>query len=218
MTVPNANAAALMDWTGAETAFPAGFAAATVDEVVVRYRPLASRSLQPLARDTHYRVTLALDGAVTVTPKAMPAAPGKVEITRRSAIAQNIDFTNVGSFDADVHERLHDSAARRAAEARMLAERALRLPVGQTLDVMDPTGQAGKVLRLSADGKVLEFELPADVGLEVLADVEAAATAVAADRAAVAVDRAAVQALFEIVLDDGDQGDPLGDSIDDGDQ
>lgn len=100
----------------------------------------------------------------------------------------------------------------------MLAERGLRLPVGKTLDVQDPTGLGGKVARLSADAAVLLFEDPSDVGLAVLGQVEDLAAEAEADRAAVAADRAAVQALFEIVLDDGDQGDPLGDSIDDGEQ
>ena len=218
MTIATANAAALLDWTGVETAFPAGFVARHIDDVVVRFRPSASHSMQLLVRETHYRVTLALDGAVTVTPKALPTAPGKLEITRRSGIYQSVNFSNVSSFDAAVHEDLHDRSAIRAAEARMLAERGLRLPVNKTLDVMDPTGQGSKVARLSADEKVLEFVVPADAGLEVLADVEAAAADVAADAADVASDRAAVQALFEIVLDDGDQADPLGDSIDDGDQ
>jgi hypothetical protein len=107
-------------WTGAETSFPAGFAAGSRDAIEAFYLADADGSASiPLTLDAHFGVTLA-DGSnlVTVTPLAMPAAPGTLILQRQTAALQETDFGNLAAFSPAIHTALHDASAMRDAEMR----------------------------------------------------------------------------------------------------
>jgi hypothetical protein len=107
-------------WTGVETSFSPGWQALTEDAVEVFYLAdlIGSVNLQ-LAVGINYSVDLA-DGSslVTVTPLAMPAAPGTVTLLRQTPAVQATDFSNLAKFAPAIHTALHDAAALRDAEIR----------------------------------------------------------------------------------------------------
>lgn len=226
MTLSTSAAAWSGTWTGVETVFPANIPAEAAADLVVRYRADPGLTWQVLTAGTHYRVTIGANRVATLIPVVMPAAPGLVEVTRRQPIVQGVDFVNLANFDAYVHEMLHDQHALRAADARAAADRAPKLPVGHAaLDIAPTAGNAGKVATLDATGTLLDWKGPVDIGQDVLAaaqvataSAEAAAAQARTDATQARTDATLVQGLYEIVLDDGDQGDPGADAIDDGDQ
>jgi hypothetical protein len=104
-------------WTGVETSFSPGFAAQHPDDVEVYYLADAPDSLRTrLTPGLHYSLTAG--GAVSVTPLAMPAAPGTVTFMRFTPALQETDFSNLGSFAPSIHTALHDASAMRDAELR----------------------------------------------------------------------------------------------------
>jgi hypothetical protein len=110
-------------WTGVETSFAAGFTAAAVADVVVRYKTAAG-VVSTLTNGVHASVTLDGSGNVTVLPLSMPAAPGTVILSRSTPAAVDADFANLADYDPSVHQALHDAAARRDQElAHSLAEK-----------------------------------------------------------------------------------------------
>lgn len=108
-----------LSWTGVESSFAAGFVAYETSQVVVGYRN-AGGAVSTLTLGVHYTVTLTggPPGAVAVIPAAMPAAPGTVIIVRVTPAVQGVDFNDLASYSADVHEKIGDLGAMRDAEAR----------------------------------------------------------------------------------------------------
>ncbi len=82
-------------WTGAETSFVPGWQAQDVTDIEVYYLADAQGSLQVLLTlDTHYAATLAAgSGLVTVTPVALPAAPGYSDISPQNTSAAGYRFS-----------------------------------------------------------------------------------------------------------------------------
>lgn len=108
-------APAVLNWTGIETSFPAGFQARDRADVSV-----VSRVDTIDTALTHgVEITIALDasGVVTVTPVAMPDTPATVIISRSTPKNQSVDFSAAPVFSGEVHEQVADIAALRDAEA-----------------------------------------------------------------------------------------------------
>lgn len=118
MTVSTENSkSAPLAWTGVETSFAPGFSALDVSHVLATF--VAASGVETLlTRGVHFSVTLGTGGAVTVTPIALPPAPGSLIISRRTPALQSVAFGNLGSFAPSVHESLADAAAMRDAELR----------------------------------------------------------------------------------------------------
>lgn len=106
-----------LNWTGVEASFVPGFPALDPSHLVVTYQPNVG-VLVTLTAGVHYSAAIDGAGAVTVTPIAMPAAPGIVTIDRKTPAIQATNFINLGSFSPDIHTQLHDAAAMRSAEIR----------------------------------------------------------------------------------------------------
>lgn len=104
-------------WTGVETTFAGGFKAQAAAHVAADYIDSASVETA-LTNGVHFSATIDGDGNVTVTPIALPAAPGTLRIKRQTPALQQTNFVNLGAYSATIHEQLHDAAAYRAAEAR----------------------------------------------------------------------------------------------------
>lgn len=112
-------------WTGVETSFATGFPVRDRAHVGVVFRnPGGARTT--LVLDTHFAVTV--DPATriaTVTPVALPTAPGTLEISRRTPATQPVDFRDNSLYPQQVHEDLADNEAMRDAELRAQVDRAL---------------------------------------------------------------------------------------------
>lgn len=117
ITVPSEACHAELAYTGVETTFSPGFKAEAREDVDVVYRN-ALLVDAPLTLGVHFDCTIAVDGAVTITPIALPGAPGTLIVDRNTPATQVIDFANLGAFGPDVHTKLHSAAAMRDAEAR----------------------------------------------------------------------------------------------------
>lgn len=116
MTVATQTCRADLAWTGVETVFAAGFGAMKAEHVTLTYTPTGGAA-QALTQGVHAAV--AIDAAtriVTVTPLAMPAAPGVVRIGRVTPAVQSTDFIDGMAFDAEAHEWLHDAHVMRRQE------------------------------------------------------------------------------------------------------
>lgn len=161
-------------WTGEETIFAAGFQALSVAHVsAVFVAPSGAKTT--LEDGVH--LTLARDqtGFISAVPIALPAAPGAIRFRRETPTAQDVNFVNLGSYSAEVHERLADAAAMRAAElARDIAELTLSSVVPDADDVTfaDPlfdaetAGNALRELRQAIDQPL--------AGAEIVAAIDAA--------------------------------------------
>lgn len=124
-TVATEACTATLNWTGIEGAFVAGFPALDPSHITVTYTPAVG---PPVVLTGGIQVTIACDpatGAVTVTPLAMPAAPGTVTIDRHTPANQQINFVNLASFSADTHTFLADQAEMGIAEVRRDLARAI---------------------------------------------------------------------------------------------
>lgn len=109
-----------------------------------------------LTLDAQYGVTLGVGNAVTVTPIALPAAPRTLLILRNTPAVQATDFLNLGSFSPGVHTNLHDASAMRDGEERFHRGRALKAPLGETLDdVPRAAARAEKFLAFDAAGQTV---------------------------------------------------------------
>lgn len=122
MTVSNEVPYAERSWTGVETSFNPSFSAEDVSHVVVEYLD-AAEAITVLTRGVHFNVTLGAQKAVTVTPLALPAAPGTLLISRETPATQETTFANLSGFPAEVHERLSDRTMRLTQELRRDLER-----------------------------------------------------------------------------------------------
>lgn len=133
-TVGTEACTASLNWTGVEGVFAAGFPALDPTHIVVTYKPAVGNAV-PLTPGIHFTAAIDGAGAVTVTPIAMPAAPGLVTIDRQTPAVQATNFINLASFSPDIHTQLHDAAAMRDAELRrdlarnVLAATGLLVPV-----------------------------------------------------------------------------------------
>lgn len=143
MTVATEVAYAERAWSGVETSFSPGFAARDRTHVRVTFRtPAGARTL--LALDTHFTVALASGTRiVTVTPVALPAAPGTLEIERRTPAVQLVDFQDAVRYPQEVHESIADEGAYRDAELRAQTDRAIAGLAGIDNAVAAATTQAG---------------------------------------------------------------------------
>jgi hypothetical protein len=93
MTVSTATATATLAWTGVETTFNPGFQAQNVSDVQVTFvAPGGELTLLALGR--HYNLTLDGSDDVTVTPIALPAAPGNLLIVHNSSLLQADSFAD----------------------------------------------------------------------------------------------------------------------------
>lgn len=128
MTVPSEAHYQELNWTGAETQFAPGFRAESTADVTVKYRD-SDDELQTLALNTHYTVTLAGDGTVTVLPVALPAASLAVPVTlifeRVTPAINGTEFSQLGRYTPAAHQTLHDRAFRILGELRGRIARAL---------------------------------------------------------------------------------------------
>lgn len=106
-----------LSWTGVETEFAAGFSAAETSDVVVRYRD-GDDVVTTLTETTHYTVTLAAGGAVTVNPVSLPAAPGTVIMERVTPDTQPVPYGDLSDFSMDALETALDRQVRAGQEFR----------------------------------------------------------------------------------------------------
>lgn len=108
-------------YTGVEIVFTPGFSAHAEADVHVGYLDADGLPIA-LTLGVHFTVTLGGDNAVTVGriafPSASPLAPVTITIERITPAVQGVDFENLQTFSAGVHERLADAAAMRDAELR----------------------------------------------------------------------------------------------------
>jgi len=117
MTVASEASSSTQSWTGVETAFAGGFKAKDAGDVQILFT--SSLGVESaLTNGVHFTASLGGAGDVTVTPVALPPAPGTLFIYRQTPAVQPTDFINLASFDPAVHTDLHDRAALRDAEIR----------------------------------------------------------------------------------------------------
>ena len=187
MTVGTENAFAFRNWTGGETSFTPGFSALAAADVLVYSRDEASGLSTQLVLNTHYSVTIdAATGAVTVTPIALPAAPKTLLILRNTPALQDTNFANLGSYQPGVHTRRHDAAALRDGEEKFHRARALKAPLGETMnDLARVADRASRYPKFDAAGQMVPGGLVADIeGGAVAGQEHAAAAAASANRVA----------------------------------
>ncbi len=117
MTVSTAIATATLAWTGVETTFNPGFQAQNVGDVsVIFIAPGGGQT--PLTLGTHYGLTLDGAGNVTITPIALPTAPGNLLIQRNSSQLQADVFQDGVPYSAEVVQQAIDASALRDQEIR----------------------------------------------------------------------------------------------------
>jgi hypothetical protein len=120
MTVATQTCRADLAWTGVEGVFAPGFGAMKPEHVTLTYTPTGGAA-QALTQGVHAAVTLdAATRIVTVTPLAMPAAPGVLRIGRQTPELQAVNFIDGQGFSSDTHEDLHDAHVMRLQEAKLL--------------------------------------------------------------------------------------------------
>ena len=95
-----------MCWTGAETSFSQGFAALTTDAIRVSYLPDGGLTRINLVEHTHYAVALDGSGLVTVTPLALPAAPGTLTFLRHLGAARRRELRCIQCRSRTVHRNV----------------------------------------------------------------------------------------------------------------
>jgi len=117
MTVSSTIAVATLNWTGVETTFTPGFQAQEAGDVSVVF---TAPSGATTALTLNVGFSIALDGAgnVTVTPIALPAAPGTLTFTRNSSYLQPDHFQDGVPWSAEVIEQALDLGALRDQELR----------------------------------------------------------------------------------------------------
>lgn len=117
IVVSNENCYAELAWTGAENSFNPSFRALADADVHVSSRD-ADGVITALVNPTHFTVSRDGTGNVTVNRISFPAAPKDILIERITPATQTVSFSDLESFPADIHTRLHTAAAMRAAEAK----------------------------------------------------------------------------------------------------
>lgn len=153
MTVATEAFFAQLQWTGAESAFAAGFSAELASHVKVAARdPVTLVSLM-LSQGIHYKVVFLADQAVQIMPITLPAPPKTLVIWRDTEAIQNVDFLDLEDFSAADHERLHDRWGRAIAELKGDIERTIRLPISELAPQLPPAAQrSNKALTFDAAG------------------------------------------------------------------
>jgi hypothetical protein len=105
-------------WTGGESTWSCGFQALLEEHVYGELRD-AGGIVQQLTRDTHFAVVLGVDGTVTATPLAgMVVTHGQVRFHRLTPALKDVDFINLSSYSAAIHDYYYASGAMRDAELR----------------------------------------------------------------------------------------------------
>lgn len=152
-TVGTEACTASLAWTGVEGVFVPGFPALDPTHIAVTYQPTAGPAVA-LVPGIHFSVAIDAAGAVTLTPIAMPAAPGVVTIDRRTPSVQTTNFINLGSFSPDIHTQLHDQAAMAIAELRRdLARAVLGQVAPASITILPPAGvNTGLIIRQALTG------------------------------------------------------------------
>lgn len=141
MTVATEVSYAQRAWTGAETDFAPGMVAQSASHIVATYRD-AEGVLTTLVAGANLTISKAGDegftGAISAAPIAghMPSGPGTVIFERVTPALQETNFANLADFDPDIHTRLHDADALRAAELRSRQGRTIA-PFTVTDDLVD---------------------------------------------------------------------------------
>jgi hypothetical protein len=136
---------------GVTAAFPFTFDAGAAEEVAV-----VADGIEVSAAD--YTVTLNAGGnGGTVTFDTAPALGVKIIPYSSPDFAQDVGFTNAGSFLPETHDEVADRAARRDIYLNAKTDRTIRLPLGETADDLPPA--------LDRVGQVLGFDGIGDLAL-----------------------------------------------------
>jgi hypothetical protein len=107
-----------LGWTGGESAWACGFQALLEEHVLGELRD-AGGIVQPLTRGTHFDVVLGVDGTVTAIPlPGMVATHGQVRFHRLTPALKDIDFINLSSYSAAIHDYYYAADAMRDSELR----------------------------------------------------------------------------------------------------
>lgn len=157
MTVATETYFAELAWTGAQSSFSPGIRVRQAEHLIVTH--VASGVSTELTAGIHYFTTLAGDNLVTVYPMpGFPVAAGTIQFERYTPATQGTAFANLESYDAAVHEALHDAAAMRDAEIRGKIAASVRLDPGDVGDVSAvlPPAEAGKLLKWNETADALE--------------------------------------------------------------
>jgi len=135
-------------WTGIETSFNPNIRAENVAHVGVSFVDSVG-AITVLTRGVHFGISLGGDGAVTLTPIALPAAPGTLVVERATPADQQTDFGGLSAFGPSIHTKLHTRAALRDAElARRTA--VLELAVETGTDAAVTAAAAGSAVAAAA--------------------------------------------------------------------
>lgn len=196
MTVATEASYSQFVYTGAETTFPAGFAALSATDVFVSYFDADGLAVA-LTAGLHFSVAVDAAGAATVTRIAFPSAsadlPVTIAIERITPALQGVDFDNLTAYDASVHERIADAGAMRDAELRNRQARAVA-PFSssettvdfrpRTVRAADPVADEDLTTKAYVDlitgtDAAANAEAARDIALAAAAVVSAGATAVA---------------------------------------
>lgn len=176
MTVNTELAYAERAWTGAETSFAPGFPAMATADLRVRYR-VPSGGISQLTLGVHFAATLAPGSRIaTLTPLAMPAAPGMLLIGRRTSGLQPVDFQDNSRYGQDTHEEIADRAAMRDNELREAVDRAL-----QPVDGLPEAVAAAQAAAAAAQAAGAAAELVAAEAIEAAEEAIAAAASITTD-------------------------------------
>jgi hypothetical protein len=104
-------------WTGSESAWSCGFQALLEEHVYGELRNASTTT--SLVRGTHFDVQLGADGTVTATPlPGMLAPSGQVRFHRLTPALKGIEFINLSSYSAAIHDYYYAAGALRDSELR----------------------------------------------------------------------------------------------------
>jgi hypothetical protein len=107
-----------LGWTGAESTWPCGFQALREAHVYGELRDAAGIT-QQLTQGTHYKVALGVDGTVTASPlPGMVATHGQVRFHRLTPALKDVEFINLSSYSAAIHDYYYAADAMRDSELR----------------------------------------------------------------------------------------------------
>lgn len=141
---------AALAWTGVETSFNPNMRAENVSHVGVSYISVLG-VVTALTRGIHFNVALDGSGAVTLTPAALPAAPGTLIVARATPADQQSNFQNLVAFDPSLHTKLHTRAAMRDGElARRIAVTELAIELGTDANVTAAAAASASAAAASA--------------------------------------------------------------------
>lgn len=215
MTVSTEAAYAERLWTGLETSFTPGFAAASLDDVDVSYLDADGLPIA-LTRGVHFDIALDVAGNVTMTPLFLPSAspdsPVTIVLERDTPAIQGTDFTNLHRYSAEVHGTLFDRAFRLLGEIKGRVRRAV-VPFTTSDSVVDfrprivragePVVDSDLATKLYAD---TVSGSSAQAGAEAARDISIAQAGIATAQALIASGAAALAATYAVILGNPDYG------------